>query len=141
MSNLEVQAYFYGWKMCASDGSTYVSGTKYWKHITDGTGITSTLPIATYAGYTPYKLTYKLATPTYSRIQPSTGSRIKLLPTQMQIEQKCGVNWPAKTDQANKYALTVDIGTNVINPTGLSNQTFYEANTGRIPANILARGR
>ncbi len=56
----ELKAYFYGWKMCASDGSSYVSGTKYWKHVIDGTGITNILPTVSYSGYTPYKLLYKL---------------------------------------------------------------------------------
>jgi len=63
LSENEIKAYFYGWKMCASDGTAYVSGTKYWKKITDGTGITSTLPTATYTGYTPYKMIYQLANP------------------------------------------------------------------------------
>lgn len=58
----EIKAYFHGFKLCSSDGSAYVSGTKYWKKITDGTGITSTLPTASYTGYAPYKLQYQLAT-------------------------------------------------------------------------------
>lgn len=36
---------------------------KNWKKITDGTGQTSTLPTASYAGYEPYKMIYQLATP------------------------------------------------------------------------------
>lgn len=36
---------------------------KHWKKITDGTGLTSTLPTASYEGYTPYKMIYQLATP------------------------------------------------------------------------------
>jgi hypothetical protein len=36
---------------------------KNWKKITDGTGLTSTLPTASYSGYTPYKMIYQLATP------------------------------------------------------------------------------
>ena len=59
----EWRAYFYGWKLCASDGTVYVSGTKYWKKITDGTGITSTLPTVSYTGYIPYTISYRLATP------------------------------------------------------------------------------
>jgi hypothetical protein len=45
------------------------SNTKYWKKITDGTGATSTLPTATYLGYTPYKMIYQLATPVVSTIE------------------------------------------------------------------------
>ncbi|RCX13272.1 hypothetical protein DFR58_11890 [Anaerobacterium chartisolvens] len=61
----EIKAYFYGWQLCNSDGSTPYSGsgTKYWKKITDGTGLTSMTPTASYAGYTPYKIIYQLATP------------------------------------------------------------------------------
>lgn len=36
---------------------------KHWKKVTDGTGLTSTLPTASYEGYTPYKMIYQLATP------------------------------------------------------------------------------
>jgi hypothetical protein len=60
----EVNAYFYGWKMCMSDGSTWDGvSKKYWKKITDGTGIIDVCPTATYEGYTPYKIIYQLATP------------------------------------------------------------------------------
>lgn len=68
----EIKAYFYGYRMCASDGGTYVSGTKYWKKITDGTGITSTLPTASYAGYTPYKMIYQLANAEVKKYQGKT---------------------------------------------------------------------
>ncbi len=67
-TSAEIKAYFYGWKMCASDGSIYASGTKYWKHITDGAGLTSTLPTSGYTGYTPYKLLYKLLTPVTTKL-------------------------------------------------------------------------
>lgn len=40
--------------------------TKNWKKVTDGTGLTSTLPTASYDGYTPYKMLYQLATPVVS---------------------------------------------------------------------------
>ncbi len=98
----EIKAYFYGWKMCASNGSTYVSGTKYWKKITDGTGITSTLPTASYTGYTPYVLHYKLATPVYhinyytndpNKPIMSAGSVVNIPQGVTQVEQKSGVVW------------------------------------------------
>jgi hypothetical protein len=59
----EIQAYFHGWKMCNSDGTSPYndSGTKYWKKLTDGTGLTSTLPTSTYSDFTPYKMIYQLA--------------------------------------------------------------------------------
>jgi hypothetical protein len=69
-SSTEIKAYFYGWKLCKSDGSAWDGvATKYWKKITDGTGITSTLPTASYSGYTPYKMCYQLATPTEETIE------------------------------------------------------------------------
>lgn len=60
----EWKAYFWGWKICGSAGGQWdIGSTKYWKKITDGTGITSTIPIASYVGFTPYTLVYVLATP------------------------------------------------------------------------------
>jgi len=46
---------------------------KHWKKVTDGTGLTSTLPTASYAGYTPYKMIYQLATPEISYLTPKTA--------------------------------------------------------------------
>lgn len=43
---------------------------KHWKKVTDGTGLTSTLPTASYAGYTPYRMIYQLATPEISYLTP-----------------------------------------------------------------------
>lgn len=43
---------------------------KHWKKLTDGTGLTSTLPTASYAGYTPYRMIYQLATPEISYLTP-----------------------------------------------------------------------
>lgn len=47
--------------------------TKYWKKLTDGSGLTSTLPTASYEGFTPYKFCYQLKNPTYSG--PKWGSK------------------------------------------------------------------
>jgi hypothetical protein len=153
----EIQAYFYGWRMCASDGSTYVSGTKYWGKITDGTGITSTLPTATYTGFTPYTLHYKLTTPVYyldtynATSILSSGSTISVPTGIDQIEQRTGIAWPGKTDQANKYSLTVDVGIQVDNPSIQPvysyQQQFNEQNvgyfkfTGIVTAPFLALNR
>ena len=72
----EIKAYFYGWRMCNADGSSpYTGGTKNWQHVTDGKGQTATLPTASYAGYTPYKLLYQLATPV------TTTQEAKVMPT------------------------------------------------------------
>jgi len=99
---LEWKAYFYGWKMCASDGTAYVSGTKYWKKITDGTGITSTLPTASYTGWTNYTLCYKLATAiphvgcvNGDQTKPilSSGSVVYIPQGIAQVEQLSGVQW------------------------------------------------
>jgi hypothetical protein len=77
-SDDEIKAYFYGWKMCHSDGSTpYTSGTKHWKKLV-GTeaeiqaSITSTLPTASYEGFTPYKMSYELAEPIEEQHTPAT---------------------------------------------------------------------
>jgi hypothetical protein len=77
-SDDEIKAYFYGWKMCHSDGSTpYTSGTKHWKKLV-GTeaeiqaSITSTLPTASYEGFTPYKMSYELAEPIEEQYTPVT---------------------------------------------------------------------
>lgn len=73
----EIKAYFYGWKMCMSDGSTWDGiATKYWKKITDGTGVTSTLPTGSYSGYTPYKMIYQLATPIETDISDKLKGRL-----------------------------------------------------------------
>jgi hypothetical protein len=52
--------------------------TKNWKKITDGTGLTSTLPTASYSGYTPYKMIYQLATPV---VTTGTPAPLTLYPT------------------------------------------------------------
>ena len=81
----EVKAYFLGWMMCNADGTApYLSGTKNWKHITDGLGLTATLPTATYAGYTPYRLLYQLATPTDEQL---TGETVPTYPWHTDIAQ------------------------------------------------------
>lgn len=108
-SSNEVIAYFYGWKMCASDGGTYVSGAKYWKKITDGTGITSTTPTASYAGFTPYVLHYKLTTPVYhinyynndpAKPIMSAGSIVNIPQGITQVEQLSGVQFREKGNPA-----------------------------------------
>lgn len=75
-STNEIKAYFFGYKLCNSDGTAWDgTSTKYWKKITDGTGITSTLPTASYAGYTPYKMIYQLATPIVTNIKDKLEGR------------------------------------------------------------------
>lgn len=129
-SSADIKAYFYGWKMCASDGSTYVSGTKYWKKITDGTGITSTLPTASYAGYTPYTLHYKLATPVYHYsyvnndiTQPILSGFLNIPIGQCQVEQSTGINWANKASYANLHTSTVPL-TSVDNLTTTRDKTY-----------------
>ena len=75
----EIKAYFYGWKICNADGTIPYTdgGTKYWKKLV-GTeaeiqnSITPTLPTASYAGYTPYKMIYELAEPIEEQYTPVT---------------------------------------------------------------------
>ncbi|WP_214659095.1 hypothetical protein [Candidatus Formimonas warabiya] len=68
----EWKAYFYGWRMCNPDGSVPWDGiqTKSWKKITDGTGITSVLPTASYTGYLPYRVFCQLVNPIITHFQP-----------------------------------------------------------------------
>lgn len=117
-TSAEIKAYFYGWKMCASDGSGYVSGTKYWKKITDGTGITPTIPTASYSGYTPYVLHYKLATPVthYNYVKGditkpilSAGSFLNIPVGIDQIEQTTGVDWSTKQVLSSAYSSTIPL--------------------------------
>jgi hypothetical protein len=73
------KAYFYGWKLCASDGTAYVSGTKYWKKIISGDGITDVSPTTIYAEYQPYKFVYQLSTPvvTQLNLRPKLSNTIE----------------------------------------------------------------
>ena len=81
----EVKAYFLGWMMCHDDGTApYLSGTKNWKHVTDGLGKTATLPTATYAGYNSYRLLYQLATPAEEQL---TGTSVPTYPWHTDIAQ------------------------------------------------------
>jgi hypothetical protein len=64
--------------MCNSDGTTPYSGsgTKYWKSIVDGSGLTSTLPTTLAAGYTPYKMIYQLANPSVYGVEEGIQPQI-----------------------------------------------------------------
>lgn len=82
----EVKAYFYGWRMHQNvgTGTPYSSGTKYWAKIgaldntsnpksgtvngTDYNNVTLPTSQATGWTYTPYKLTYQLASPTFEEV-------------------------------------------------------------------------
>jgi hypothetical protein len=57
----------------------------------------------------------------------SAGSTVIIPAGIGQLEQKTGINWPAKTDMANKYSVTVDIGTAVDNTSGVP-ASFMEQN-------------
>ncbi|MGG4216546.1 hypothetical protein [Paenibacillus sp. FSL L8-0638] len=76
----DIKAYFYGYK--AYDANTITpataqaattatwngTGTKYWVQRVGAANFTQSVPLASYAGYTPYKLVYQLATPTVEPI-------------------------------------------------------------------------
>ncbi|MBY0024565.1 hypothetical protein H7K28_15245 [Paenibacillus polymyxa] len=76
----DIKAYFYGYK--AYDANTLTpaqaqaattatwngTGTKYWVQRVGAPNFTQSVPQASYAGYTPYKLVYQLATPTVEPI-------------------------------------------------------------------------
>lgn len=76
-SSAEVRAYFWGWKMNnGTFGQPYNgSGTKTWTRwdATSNTGAVNTVPTAMANGYTPYKLSYQLATP-ITEVVPVEGS-------------------------------------------------------------------
>lgn len=95
----EIQAYFYGWRMYEfSSGintpATYNgTGTKAWVPISDititGTRATTTLPTGpvTQNKWTPYKLTYQLATSTFEEIQVDAGMSLHEGLNQIEIGQ------------------------------------------------------
>ncbi|MCL6457744.1 MAG: phage tail protein [Gorillibacterium sp.] len=93
----EIQAYFYGWKMYDGVDATHGyngTGAKLWARrwsggFTDGTGTLPTKQIETYAGWTPYKLQYQLATPVDEPIKQE--GVITLLAGDNQIEVGSGV--------------------------------------------------
>lgn len=76
----DIKAYFFGYK--AYDANTITpataqaattatwngTGTKYWVQRVGAANFTQSVPQASYAGYTPYKLVYQLATPTVEPI-------------------------------------------------------------------------
>ncbi|WP_049885697.1 hypothetical protein [Paenibacillus sp. ICGEB2008] len=79
-SQEDIKAYFFGYK--AYDANTITpataqaattatwtgTGTKYWVQRVGAANFTQSVPQASYAGYTPYKLVYQLATPTVEPI-------------------------------------------------------------------------
>jgi hypothetical protein len=151
-SDSEIKAYFYGWKMCNNDGTSPYSGsgTKYWKRIMDGTGLTSTLPTASYSGYTPYKLIYKLATPiiteaTYGQLTACPNGSITIEPIIKFISKPIAgvitipnINYPIKlieslrkitnTGGQNQFIDTAVTSktTTTITPQNVDNNSFYE---------------
>jgi hypothetical protein len=79
-SNDEVKAYFYGWKMYdgVNGANPYVSGTKAWCYRATGgySGGTNTLPttlVPVNGSWSPYKLSYQLATPLFQEIPVEGG--------------------------------------------------------------------
>ncbi|MXO78566.1 hypothetical protein GRP75_12060 [Paenibacillus sp. OT2-17] len=76
----DIKAYFYGYK--AYDANTITpaqaqaattatwsgTGTKYWVQRVGAANFTQSVPQTSYAGYTPYRLVYQLATPTVEPI-------------------------------------------------------------------------
>ena len=74
----DTKAYFYGWQMCNEDGTVpYTAGTIHWKKLVGteaeiAASLTSTLPTASYDGFTPYRMIYELAEPTIEQHEPAT---------------------------------------------------------------------
>ncbi|MFB0846845.1 hypothetical protein [Paenibacillus oleatilyticus] len=73
----EIKAYFYGWKMKQFgqvDAVPYTNGTKEWVSILQPVGSeTTTLPTTFAPGYKPYKLQYQLAAATVEEIASEGG--------------------------------------------------------------------
>ncbi|MFB6364462.1 hypothetical protein ACFCP7_10410 [Paenibacillus elgii] len=73
----EIKAYFYGWKMKQFgqvDAVPYTSGTKEWVSILQPVGSqTTTLPTTFAPGYKPYKLQYQLSAATVEEIASEGG--------------------------------------------------------------------
>lgn len=122
----------------------YGLGTKYWKKITDGTGLTSTSPNASYAGYTPYKMRYPLTTPIISTVPTSSllarpgGSIIAEPKVKFRAKPVAGVltipdtSWPIQTvEYVRKTDLTTvapasNTTTTITLPAGYDANAEYE---------------
>jgi hypothetical protein len=101
----EINAYFYGWRMCNTDGTPYTSGVKGWNKLYVGIGgkadlgggvveggtYTNTLPTTyAYDDSKCYRLQYQLATPTQEVVQ-TEGLMPVLQAGQNQVELGEGV--------------------------------------------------
>ncbi|MEC0180220.1 hypothetical protein P4H61_01735 [Paenibacillus peoriae] len=112
----EIKAYFMGWKMY--DANVYTpaqaqvaatatyngTGTKYWVQRVGAANYTQTLPSVTYAGYTPYRLIYQLATPTIESIV--SEGQLTVTEEGNQIEVGTGIILRERStpyQEANKY--------------------------------------
>ncbi|MCY9660300.1 pectinesterase family protein [Paenibacillus chondroitinus] len=79
-SNDEVKAYFYGWKMYdgVNGANSYVSGTKAWCYrasvgYSGGTNTLPTVIIPANGFWSPYRISYQLATPLFQEISVEGG--------------------------------------------------------------------
>lgn len=119
----EIKAYFYGWRMTNPTGTAIWDGVsaKNWIRITTLDNRTTVCPVASYAGFTPYTLAYKLATPVYhvgciggDQTKPilSPGSVVSVPQGVCQIEQTTGVQWMENAKQvlSSGYAYLNTIG-------------------------------
>ncbi|GGI45976.1 hypothetical protein GCM10008018_14820 [Paenibacillus marchantiophytorum] len=113
----EIQAYFYGWKMFEwgqpVTGTYNGTGTKGWIQannvINNPAFYTNVLPTSINTNkYTPYKLTYQLATPTFEEIQVDAGMSLHEGLNQIEVGQ--GVIVREKVD-----ASFISVGFNQIN--------------------------
>ncbi|MEC0228069.1 DUF1565 domain-containing protein [Paenibacillus alba] len=94
-STSEIQAYFYGWKMYdgVNGANLYTTGTKSWCYriagggYTGGTNILPTSFVPANGYWSPYKLTYQLATPTFEEIQVDAGMSLHEGLNQIEVGQ------------------------------------------------------
>ena len=92
-SQAEIQAYFWGWRMWGTGWVAYTTGTKNWTYLTDNpydnTHLVTTVPTTQVPTFTPYTLSYQLASPTTRLIQ--TEGYLSLNPGLNQVELSEGV--------------------------------------------------
>jgi hypothetical protein len=99
------------------------TGTKTWEKITDGTGDTTTLPTASYTGYTPYKLQYQLAKAVEESVNIEGGA-VNLHSGLNQVEMGEGVIVREKITPAYNGVDAYEINHNSYASSKFKNRTF-----------------
>ncbi|MZQ83605.1 hypothetical protein GQF01_15950 [Paenibacillus sp. 5J-6] len=123
-STAEIQAYFNGWKMAHLNGTTPYTdtgatsnGAKVWIPVLGFTGSngsnilpTTQSSAAISKGWTPYKLTYQLATPTFAEVQFESGMSLHEGLNQIELGQGLVVREKANPKFSGGYYIINHIG-------------------------------